>query len=121
MAVRRDVVTGPERRKALKLAYKLTPPPMGLFAIRNQATGRLLVATSLNLTASINRHRMELQRGVHRHRDLMGDWREYGEAQFAFEVLERLDPPDDPGFDPVAALEARIAAWRASSTAEVYS
>ena len=45
-------MTSPERRKALKLAYKLTPPPMGLFAIRNRVTGRLLVATSLNLTAA---------------------------------------------------------------------
>jgi hypothetical protein len=114
-------VTSPERRKALKLAYKLTPPPMGLFAIRNRVTGRLLVATSLNLTAAINRHRVELQRGVHRHRDLMADWRQYGEAQFTFEVLERIEPRDDPGFDPVAALEARFAAWRAGSNAELYS
>lgn len=114
-------MTGPERRKALKLAYKLTPPPMGLFAIRNRVTDRLLVGTSLNLTASINRHRMELQRGVHRHRALMADWCQYGEAQFAFEVLEQLEPRDEPGFDPVAALEARIAVWHANSTAELYS
>lgn len=121
MAVGGSIVTCPERRKALKLAYKLTPPPMGIFAIRNRVTGRLLAGTSLNLTAAFNRHRMELQRGVHRHRELMADWRRYGEAQFAFDVLERLEPRDEPCFDAVAALEARFAAWRASSTAELYS
>ena len=109
------------RQKALKLAYKEARPPMGLFAIRNLANGRMYVDKSMNLTASLNRHRMELRQGVHRHRALMADWRSLGEANFSFEVLERLSEPTEPGFDPVAALADRLAAWRASAPASHYA
>jgi len=100
------------RRKALKLAYKLARPPMGVFAIRNLATGRRFIDKSMNLTGSLNRHRMELQRGVHRNRALMADWRTLGESQFVFEVIEPLAERPEPGFDHEGALADRLAAWR---------
>lgn len=101
------------RQKALKLAYKLTRPPMGLFVIRNRVTGRCFVDKSMNLTGSLNRHRMELQRGVHRNRPLMADWRALGETQFAFEVLEQVAERPEPDFDHAAAVADRLAVWRA--------
>ena len=100
------------RQKALKLAYKLARPPMGIFAIRNTVTGRRLIDKSMNLTGSLNRHRMELQRGVHRNRALMEDWRTLGESQFVFEVIEPLAERPEPDFDHEAALADRLAAWR---------
>lgn len=103
------------RHKALKQAYRLTRPPMGLFVIRNLATGRMFVDRSMNLTGSINRHRMELRRGVHRNVALMADWRRLGEAGFAFEVLEPLAERPEPGFDHARALDDRLAAWRATA------
>ena len=100
------------RQKELKLAYKLAHPPMGLFAIRNLATGRVFVDRSRNLTGSLNRHRMELQRGVHRNRELMADWRTFGEARFAFEVVARVAERPEPDFDYEAALDDCLATWR---------
>lgn len=101
------------RHKELKLAYKLAMPPMGVFGIRNTATGRLWFDQSRNLVGSLNRHRMELQRGVHRHAALMADWRAHGEAVFVFEVLDRLEENTRPDRNFDAELAELMAAWRA--------
>jgi hypothetical protein len=101
------------RRKALVQAYKLALPPMGVFAIRNLATGRMLVDQSANLTGAINRHRTELTLGTHRNRALMDDWHIYGEAGFVFEVLEKIDERPEPDFDYKAEMAQRLAMWRA--------
>lgn len=99
------------RRKALKLAYRLAFPPMGVFAVRNTASGRMLLASSRNLTGSLNRHRMELQQGVHRNAALMADWRALGEAAFAFDVLAQVEERTDPGWDPSVDLDRLLAEW----------
>ena len=106
-------MTDKARRKDLKLAYKLALPRMGIFSISNAITGRILLDQSTNLTGSLNRHRMELQLGVHRNSLLMADWREYGEAQFSFEVVEQIQERPEPDFDYAAELVRRIAFWRA--------
>lgn len=101
------------RRGELKQAYKLAPPPMGIYAVRHRASGRLLLGKSTNLTGALNRHRMELKLGSHRNHALMRDWREYGEAAFVFEVLERIEESTNPDFDYAAELERRLKAWQA--------
>ncbi len=100
------------RKKELRQAYRLAPPPMGIYTITNKATGRTLLDASANLEGAFNRHRMELRLGVHRNRPLMADWRQFGEAQFAFEVAERLKPRTEPDFDPAAELARLLARWQ---------
>ncbi|NYE28796.1 hypothetical protein HDE78_001752 [Rhodanobacter sp. K2T2] len=95
------------------MAYKLALPRMGIFSIRNVVTGRMLLDQSSNLTGSLNRHRMELQWGVHRNRLLMADWHAYGEARFSFEVVEQIHERHEPDFDYRAELVRRTAFWRA--------
>ena len=105
-------MTDKARRKALIDAYKLAFPPMGIYAVRHIATGRMLIDRAANTTAALNRHRTELRLGVHRIESLQADWREQGEAAFAFEVLERIEERADPSFDYDAELARRLEAWR---------
>jgi len=100
------------RQKELKLAYKLALPPMGIYAIRNLATGRIYLDQSNNLTGALNRHRLELKLGTHRNPALLADWRSYGEAQFSFEILEQLKQSPEPDFDYAAELVRRLKHWR---------
>lgn len=100
------------RNKALKQAYKLAFPVMGVYAIRNQGNGRLFLDQSSNLTGALNRHRMELRFGTHRNRALQQDWRDFGEAQFSFEILEKTVERAEPDFDYAAERERCLAVWR---------
>lgn len=100
------------RQKALKLAYKLALPPMGIYAIRNLTTGRTLLDSSANLVGALNRHGMELRHGTHRHRELMADWRVLGEAQFVFEVLEQIKASPEPDFDYAGELTRLLTLWQ---------
>ena len=101
------------RRKELTQAYKLALPPMGVFAIRNRVTGKMLIDQSTNLAGAINRHRTELTLGTHRNKALMDDWRAQGDAGFAFEVLTQLEERSEPDFDYRAEMARRLAEWRA--------
>lgn len=100
------------RNKALKAAYKLAFPAMGVFVIRNQVNGRWYVDQSSNLTGVLNRHRLELKWGTHRNRALQEDWRTHGEAQFSFEILEQITERTEPGFDYTAERVRCLAVWR---------
>lgn len=97
-----------DRRKELKLAYKETPRPMGVYAVRNTASGRLLVGASMNLTAAFNAQSFQLRMKVHRCKELQQDWDNFGGDAFAFEVLEQIDAakvPQEEWRKAVAALE----------------
>jgi hypothetical protein len=112
------------RHAELKRAYKLAPPAMGVYAVRNTATGVLLLDASRNVEAALNRHRAELRLGGHRNPALKQDWRRHGEAAFVFEVVAVLEVPADPAFDAereLAALLAREAARLGCARTGVYA
>lgn len=97
-----------ERRKELKLAYKETPRPMGVYVIRNTLSGKLLVGASMNLTAAFNAQGFQLRMNCHRCKELQQDWGRCGGDAFAFEVLEQIDAakvPREEWREAVAALE----------------
>ena len=86
------------RRSELKRAYREKPPDMGVFAVRNLPQGKVLLGTSLNLPGALNRLRFELTQGVHRKFPaLQEDWNRLGAEAFSFEVLDVLEPPEEPG------------------------
>jgi hypothetical protein len=98
-------------RKELLRQYRATPRPMGVFAVRNTVDGKALVGSSPNLPGMLNRQRFDLENGSHRLRDLQADWDRLGPDAFTFEVLDELEPPDDPGFDPSDDLAALADLW----------
>ena len=100
-----------ERKKALLREYKETPLPMGVFQIKNNVTGKLLLLKALNLPGIINRHQLELRRGMHRNSQLQADWNQYGETAFSFDVLATLKPEEYlPEYYPTAVNDL-FEAW----------
>ncbi len=100
-------------RKQLLRAYKQTPPPAGVYRVLDTVTGGYFLGSSLNLPGILNRHRFSLELGRERCRDLQRAWSEDGPEAFVFEVLDTLEPSDDPAAD--AAEETRLLEelWRA--------
>ncbi|WP_375769227.1 GIY-YIG nuclease family protein [Archangium gephyra] len=103
---------GPSRRAELKRAYKEKPPPMGVYAVRNHANGKVLVGSSVNLPGILNRTRFALSTGCYRtHPALQEDWNRYGADSFSFEVLDVLPPTEEPRADPKEELSVLEALW----------
>ena len=101
-----------ERQRQLKQHYREAGPAMGVFAVRNRASGRVRVRASLNVAGAMQRMRFELGLGQHRDAALMAEWRRDGAAQFEFELLDTLKKRDDPAHDYRAELDALLALWR---------
>jgi hypothetical protein len=93
-----DDLTGEKmtERKELIRKYKQTPLPMGIFQIKNLANGKIFIGTSKNLPGKLNSCRFQLINGSHPNRELQKDYAMYGESGFSFEILDRLEPKDDP-------------------------
>jgi group I intron endonuclease len=66
----------------------------GVYAIRNTTDGRAYVGSAANIRTRWNTHRCELRLGKHRNSRLSAAWSLFGEAAFAFEILELAAPAD---------------------------
>ncbi|WP_299256315.1 GIY-YIG nuclease family protein [uncultured Aquimarina sp.] len=77
-------------KKELKEEYKQMKIPMGVFQIKNIKNNKILIDHSIDMESKWNRHKMELKFGNHRSRSFQKDWNEYGEENFAFDVLSEL-------------------------------
>ena len=99
-------------RKALRRAYKETPRPMGVYAVRNTVDGMVLLGGSTDLPGMLNRQRFQLENHASPYRQLQADWDRLGEGAFGFEVLDTLEPPDEPGFDATEDLAQLVEMWR---------
>jgi hypothetical protein len=104
-------------RKARIREYKETPRPAGVYRVRNTATGRSLVGSTANLPGMLNRQRFQLENGSHPDRELQRDWNEFGPDAFVFEVLDRLEPQDEPAYDPAEDLHVLKEMWLEKLTA----
>lgn len=111
-AVATDAVTSVRTRAELKRQYKEAHPPMGVYAIRNLATGQCYVQASMNVEAAMNRDRFELGFKGHRNAALQRDWLVLGAGHFRFEVLDLLKKREAPDFDYKAELATTLALWR---------
>ena len=100
-----------EDRKTIRREYKESYRPMGVYRFVNTANGKCLVGSSANLPGASNRLRFELKVGTFRNDALQGDWKLYGAEAFEFEVLESLEPPDVPGFNPREDLDVMEELW----------
>lgn len=98
-------------RKARIREYQEAARPMGVFRVANQPTGRGVLGTSRDLPSILNRHRAQLSLGSHADKALQSEWDETGGEGFVFEVLDTLEPSDDPGYDPTQDLQALQELW----------
>lgn len=81
-------------------------PPMGIYAIRDRASGHLLLGASRNVHAALNRARFELRMGNHADCVLQAEWNRSGVDGLSFEVLELLKERADADFDYPCELKA---------------
>lgn len=98
-------------RKDAKRRYRETPPQRGIVAIRNLVSGRVFLGSASDLHGKLDRERFVLRLGGHPNRALQEDWNRLGPDAFAFEVLELLAVPDDPGWDAEEALRVLERSW----------
>ncbi|HEY0459339.1 MAG TPA: GIY-YIG nuclease family protein [Pyrinomonadaceae bacterium] len=82
-------------KKDLIREYKETTQPSGVFQIRNLQNEKIFVGSSLNLEGIFNRHRFALNAGSHQNKALQADWNEAGAENFAFEILEEIQPREN--------------------------
>lgn len=100
-----------EERKAAITAYKERKVISGVYLIRCAASGELWVGQWPDLATIQTRLWFSLNHGTHPKKDLMAAWKTHGEAQFSFEILEKLDEEELP-YIRNAKLKDRAVYWR---------
>ena len=98
-------------RKARIREFKESSPAAGVYRVRNTAAGKSLIGSTVNLPGMLNRQRFQLANGSHPDAELQADWKELGPSAFEFEVLDRLEPGNDPARDPAEDLSVLKAMW----------
>jgi hypothetical protein len=93
------------RRASLRRAYKERARQAGVFRVLNTANGRVMLGSALDLYAPLNRIKFELDMGMCWNQELKADLETYGRDSFVIEVLDKVEPRDDPDFDPERELE----------------
>lgn len=100
-----DLTSRLARRAAARQARD-TFPPMGIYAVRDRASGHLLLGASRNVHAALNRARFELRMGKHADRVLQAEWHRSGADGLAFDVLELVKEREDAEYDYTSELKA---------------
>jgi hypothetical protein len=104
-----DSSTNPATRSARRAATRQARdafPPMGIYAIRDRASGHRLLGASRNVHAALNRARFEMRMGKHADRVLQATWNRSGVDGLAFEVLELVKERENADFDYAGELKA---------------
>lgn len=83
-----------ERKAELKRAYKETHTPMGIFQIKNKINGKIFIGSGTNVPAKINKIKFELKYLSCKIKQLQLDYDQYGEDNFSFEIIDRLEPKE---------------------------
>jgi biotin operon repressor len=95
-------------RSEIKKQYREAPRQAGIFHVKNTVNGKILLGSSKNLHGPLNKHRFILQIGRHWNQGMQEEWNRFGPEAFVFEVLEVIEPKEDPSFnleDELSLLE----------------
>ena len=84
-----------DRKKELKEQYKQLKTEMGIFIVQNKINNKYFIVATQNLKGMINRVKFQLKSGGHPNRQLQEEWKEFGEDNFEFKILETLDYDKD--------------------------
>ena len=98
-------------RKELKEEYKQMKFKMGVFQIKNNINGKVFIGSSLDLIAIWHAQKLQLDFGIHPNSDLQKDWKEHGEENFSYEIIEEIKHVDDKPIDyskEIKVLEGMI-------------
>ena len=98
-------------KRRLKQQYMETKRPFGVFLIRNTTNDRVYLGGGIDIQGIINRHKFALGMGGHQSKQLQKDWNALGADRFEFEILDQMEPRDEPGFDARRELQFMEEMW----------
>ncbi|HPN38903.1 MAG TPA: GIY-YIG nuclease family protein [Melioribacteraceae bacterium] len=82
-------------RQEIKRAYKEKKAQIGIYKIENKVNGKIYIGSSLNIQARFNRHKMSLSTGIEEVKELLNDYRKYGEENFEFSIVDLIKQDDN--------------------------
>lgn len=98
-------------KKELKKQYKMTPPPMGVYQIKNLANGKILVGSTPNINGKTNSFRFQLRAGSHMNSELQKDYNISGDDNFVFEIVDLLEPKEETNYSYSEELKVFEEMW----------
>lgn len=98
-------------KKEIKKQYKLRPPDMGVYQVKNLENGKIYLERAMDLKGKLNSERFQLKNNLHKNQELQKDFNELGMEKFSFEILDRLPAKEDPGYDYGADLRILEKMW----------
>jgi hypothetical protein len=101
-----------DNKKELKNKYKQTLTQMGVYRIKNSVNGKIFIGSALNLPGKLNSLKFQLEHGSFPFSELQKDYKELGEKNFVFEMLDELEPKEeDPAYNYSRDLKALENMW----------
>jgi hypothetical protein len=97
--------------KKMKELYKQKMPDMGIYQIKNMASGKILIGRAMDLNGKLNSEKFQLKHNMHMNRELQGDFNVSSPGGFSFAILDRLPPKERPDYDYDGDLKALEAMW----------
>lgn len=98
------------RRKELLQQYEERKPSVGVYVVRNSATGEAWVGASRNVDKQKNGLWFSFNLGSSPNLDVQASWKTSGEAAFSYEILEVLEETDPHVIERL--LPERATHWR---------
>jgi len=84
---------------------------MGIYQIKNLSNGKVYIRRSLDLNGKLNSVKFQLKSDMHMNKELQNDFNLPGEGKFIFEILDRLQPKENPDDDYNGDLQTLEAMW----------
>lgn len=103
-------VNSANRRKELIQQYKEIKIEAGVYQVKNQKNGKVLIQATADLKTMATK-RMQLLGNMCRNKQLQDEWNQYGEDAFSFEVLEVLEEKEEGFFDRKDELKKLEKKW----------
>ena len=100
-----------DARKAAIAAYKERKASAGIYGVRCIASDAVWVGHWLDVETIRTRIWFTLRQGTYPNKGLQDAWQLHGEAQFTFEVFERIEEEATP-YLVAAKLKERADHWR---------
>lgn len=99
-----------DRRKELQQQYMEMKVEAGIFRVTNTVNGKLFIGSTRNFR-SLNGVTFSLNMGSYINKPLQEEWKEFGEAAFTMDIVERLEKKDSAFFDVDDALKKLEHHW----------
>jgi len=98
-------------KKKLKKQYAQTVQPMGVYQVKNLANGKIFIDSGQNIQGKINSCKFQLSHGFFMNKALQEDFNRIGLDNFAFEIIDLLEPKEDTKMDYTDDLKMLEKMW----------